>query len=53
MPLFLLGLLLGALSGAITYVTTADGLLAAIVGLLAALVTWLGAAAVVIVLDGD
>ncbi|WP_158920596.1 hypothetical protein [Streptomyces sp. NBRC 109706] len=51
MPLFLLGLLLGALSGGGTYALTSDSQLAAIVGLIVAVVTWLGHALIVLVDD--
>jgi len=51
MPLFLLGLVLGGLSGGITYGLTADGQLAAIVGAVAAVLTWLGIAALIIADD--
>lgn len=44
MPLFLLGLTLGAISGAVTYWLTADNQLAAIVGIIAAVLTWIGCA---------
>jgi hypothetical protein len=43
-PLFLLGIALGALSGLGTYVFTTDGQLAAIVGIVCAVLTWLGIA---------
>lgn len=51
MPLFLLGLLLGALSGGGTYALTSDGQLGAVVGVVAAVVTWCGYALVVLVDD--
>lgn len=44
MPLFLLGLLLGAISGVVTYGLTADSQLASIAGIIAAVLTWLGLA---------
>ncbi|MFE3049574.1 hypothetical protein ACFXIY_21280 [Streptomyces albidoflavus] len=44
MPLFFLGLLLGGLSGGVTFGLTADGQIAAIVGAIAAVLTWLGIA---------
>ncbi|MFD7763581.1 hypothetical protein [Streptomyces microflavus] len=42
MPVFLLGLLLGALSGFGTYLYTGHAQLGAAVGLIAAVLTWLG-----------
>jgi hypothetical protein len=44
MPLFLLGIALGTLSALGTYAFTADGQLAAIVGAVCAVLTWLGLA---------
>ncbi|MFT9821203.1 hypothetical protein [Lysinibacillus sp. NPDC056185] len=44
MPLFLLGLALGAFSAGTTYWWTADSQAAAIVGIIAAVLTWLGLA---------
>lgn len=44
MPLFLLGLLLGAISGAVTHWLTADVQLALIAGGIATVLTWLGLA---------
>ena len=44
MPLFLLGLLLGALSGGVTYALTTDNQLASIAGIIAAILTWIGCA---------
>ncbi|MFE4328714.1 hypothetical protein ACFRQM_04445 [Streptomyces sp. NPDC056831] len=44
MPLFLLGVALGALSGVCTYAYTGHGNLAAIVGIIAAVLTWCGIA---------
>ncbi|WP_394436208.1 hypothetical protein [Streptomyces sp. SGAir0957] len=51
MPLFLLGLALGGISGGVTFGLTADGQLAAIVGGIAAVLTWLGIAALIFVDD--
>ncbi|MGW1938994.1 hypothetical protein [Streptomyces goshikiensis] len=51
MPLFLLGLLLGALSGGATYLVTVDSQLAVIAALIAAVVTWLGIGALVVLND--
>ncbi|MGA5869290.1 hypothetical protein [Streptomyces cinereoruber] len=51
MPLFLLGLALGSLSGTITHALTDDGQLAAIVGAIAAVLTWLGLATLLIADD--
>ncbi|MER5482963.1 hypothetical protein ABT024_07065 [Streptomyces sp. NPDC002812] len=48
MPLFLLGLALGAISGGITYLITVDGPTAALAALIAAVLTWLGIAALVL-----
>ena len=47
MPVFILGIVLGAISGGITYGLTADGQLAAIVGIVAAVLTWLGVATLI------
>ncbi|MFF5891201.1 hypothetical protein ACFY72_20820 [Streptomyces globisporus] len=44
MPLFLLGLLLGALSGLVTYGFTSDNQLSLIAAAIAAVLTWLGLA---------
>ena len=44
MPLFILGLALGGISGGVTFGLTADGQLAAIVGIIAAVLTWFGLA---------
>ncbi|MFE6362917.1 hypothetical protein ACFVP3_23325 [Streptomyces sp. NPDC057806] len=44
MPVFLAGLLLGGLSGAVTYGLTADGHLAGLAGVIAAVLAWLGVA---------
>jgi hypothetical protein len=51
MPLFLLGLVLGGLSGGVTYALTNDGQLAAILGAVAMVLTWLGLATLVIADD--
>lgn len=51
MPTFLLGLVLRAISGGATYGLTADGQLAAIVGAIAAVLTWLGIASLIIADD--
>lgn len=51
MPLFLLGILLGAISGAGTYFATTDGQLAGIVAAAVAVLTWLGVAAVIFIDD--
>lgn len=51
MPVFLLGLILGGLSGGGTYVLTADGQLAAIVGVIVAVACWLGIAAIILIDD--
>ncbi len=51
MPTFILGLLLGAISGAVTYGLTVDGQLAAIVGAITAVLTWLGIATLLIADD--
>ncbi|WP_416975633.1 hypothetical protein [Streptomyces sp. 4F14] len=51
MPTFILGLVLAALSGGITYGLTTDGQLAAIVGTIAAVLTWLGIATLLIADD--
>ncbi|MDW4900631.1 hypothetical protein RB625_19670 [Streptomyces californicus] len=45
MPLFLLGLLLGSLSGLVTYGLTDETQLALIAAAIAAVLTWLGLAA--------
>ncbi|MEU3899793.1 hypothetical protein [Streptomyces sp. NPDC045251] len=44
MPVFLAGLLLGGASGGVTYGMTGDDQLAAIAGIAAAVLTWLGCA---------
>ncbi|MGW4493766.1 hypothetical protein [Streptomyces sp. NPDC004376] len=51
MPVFVLGLLLGAVSGGVTYGLTVDTPLAAIVGMAAAFLTWLGIATLIFVDD--
>ncbi|MFF9844637.1 hypothetical protein [Streptomyces sp. NPDC013740] len=48
---FLLGLILGGLSGGITYGLTTDGTAALIVGAIAAVLTWCGLATVLIADD--
>ncbi|MFE7073780.1 hypothetical protein ACFU96_27205 [Streptomyces sp. NPDC057620] len=47
MPIFLLGLVLGGISGGVTFSLTADGQLAAIIGIIAAVLTWLGLATLI------
>ncbi|MGW8762351.1 hypothetical protein ACWGN5_07610 [Streptomyces sp. NPDC055815] len=42
--ILLLGLVLGGLSGGITYALTAEASLALLVGIVATVLTWLGAA---------
>lgn len=44
MAVFLAGLGLGGISGAVTYRLTLDGHLAGLAGLIAAVLTWLGVA---------
>lgn len=51
MPTFLAGLILGALSGGVTWALTSDGQLGAIVGALVALACWLGVALIVFIDD--
>ncbi|MEU2075462.1 hypothetical protein [Streptomyces sp. NPDC013489] len=48
---FLLGLILGGLSGAITYALTTDTTTALIIGAIAAVLTWLGLATLLIADD--
>ncbi|QJT04380.1 hypothetical protein G9272_32195 [Streptomyces asoensis] len=47
MPTFILGVILGAVSGGVTYGLTADGQLAGIVGVIATVLTWLGIASLI------
>lgn len=51
MPVFLLGLGLGGLSGLVTYGLTADVGLSLIVAGIAAVLTWLGIAALIFIND--
>ncbi|MFS0695110.1 hypothetical protein [Streptomyces nitrosporeus] len=51
MPLFMLGVALGTLSGICTYALTTDGHLSAIIGAIAATLTWLGLATLAILDD--
>ncbi|MGW1961741.1 hypothetical protein ACWCPD_15865 [Streptomyces sp. NPDC001935] len=51
MPIFLAGLLLGTLSGGITYGMSLDVQLAAIAAGAAAVLTWLGCAALIFLDD--
>ncbi|MEV5977528.1 hypothetical protein [Streptomyces sp. NPDC052114] len=51
MPLFLLGIVLGGISGGVTYGLTADGQLAAIIAVIGAVLTWLGIATLLIADD--
>ena len=44
---FLLGLLLGGISGGGTYALTGDGQLGAVIGVVVTLACWLGVAAIV------
>ncbi|WP_190329526.1 hypothetical protein [Streptomyces venezuelae] len=48
---FIAGLALGGLSGGLTFMATADGQLAAVVGVVVMLLCWLGVAAVVVLDD--
>lgn len=47
MPLVLLGLALGGISGGVTFGLTANSQVAAIVGIIAAALTWLGIATLI------
>ncbi|MBD0838773.1 hypothetical protein [Streptomyces sp. TRM68416] len=49
MPVFLLGLVLAALSGGGTWALTADGQLALVVGVVVAVLTWLGHAFLILI----
>lgn len=51
MPVFMLGIALGTLSGIGTYVCTGEQQLAAIVGIIAAVLTWCGLATLAILDD--
>ena len=51
MPVFFAGLLLGALSGGITYGMSLDGQLALIAGAVATVLSWLGCASVIFLDD--
>ncbi|WP_199881799.1 hypothetical protein [Streptomyces sp. CB03911] len=51
MPVFILGLLLGGVSGVGTYILTADGSLSALVAAAVAVCCWLGIAAVLFIDD--
>jgi hypothetical protein len=51
MPLFILGLALGSVSGVTAFGLTDDGQLAAIVGAVAAVLTWLGIATLILADD--
>lgn len=51
MSVFLLGLVLGGISGSVTFGLTADAQLAAIIGAVAAVLTWLGLATLLITDD--
>ncbi|MFF0754387.1 hypothetical protein [Streptomyces sp. NPDC004267] len=53
MRTFLLGLLLGGISAGVTDHFTGDPQLTACAGILAAVITWLGSASLVFVLDSD
>ncbi|MEU6057967.1 hypothetical protein [Streptomyces sp. NPDC047097] len=48
---FIVGLLFGGLSGGITHALTGDSRLAVIVGLIAAVLTWLGGATLIVLDD--
>lgn len=51
MPIFLLGIVLGGLSAGLTYASTTDGQLSALVGAVGAVVTWLGVACLIALED--
>lgn len=51
MSLFILGLVLGGLSGGGTYAFTDDGQLGLLVGAIAAALTWLGLATIILADD--
>lgn len=51
MPLFILGLALGGISGGVTFGLTADGQLSAIVGAIATVLTWCGVATLILADD--
>lgn len=53
MPTFLAGLFLGGVSGGATQYFTSDPRLAAAVGVVAAVVTWLGSATLLVVFDSE
>jgi hypothetical protein len=50
-PVFLLGVALGGISGGLTHGLTTDSHLAVLVGIIAAVLTWLGIAALIIAND--
>lgn len=52
MPIFIAGLLLGALSGGGTFAFTGDGGLAVVIGAVSCVLTWLGVATVIF-MDGE
>ncbi|MCM1977183.1 hypothetical protein [Streptomyces sp. G1] len=51
MPVFAAGLLLGGMSGLITYLMSGDGQLAAIAAAIAAVLTWIGCAFLIFIDD--
>ncbi|WP_435251663.1 hypothetical protein [Streptomyces tendae] len=51
MPIFFAGLLLGGVSGGVTYGMTADDQLAVITAVVATVLTWLGCAALIFIDD--